>query len=144
MRKPFSSAVNDPLARPPAALGTGGSGHPVSLPEDRGVVARVAGHHPGEGAHRHRLAARDPELRPLAGVEAEEEGQVRLPDEVELLDQLPQRDRVRSGGVHVVVLVEGGERRLLAATEAEGPVAEHALGVDQVAEHLADVPLPSA
>ena len=40
------------------------------------MVPRVAGHDPGQGAHRHRLAARGPDLCPLAGVKAAQEGQV--------------------------------------------------------------------
>jgi hypothetical protein len=79
--------------------------------------------------------------RPVAGREPAQEGQVRLPDESELLDQLPERDRVRARGGDVRVLVEGGQRRRLAPAEAERPVAEHALGVDEVPEDLPEAPL---
>ncbi len=74
-------------------------------------------------------------------VQAAEDDQVPLAHEGELLDELRERDRVRARRDDVLVLVERGQGRLLATAEAEGPVAEDALAVDEVADHLPEAPL---
>src|SRR5512134_487949 len=167
MRNPLSTASKEPLANPAKGDGFSSgaltvqaararaaasmvgatrmeillSGGRVTLPQDPQVVARVAGHDPREGPDRHRLPARRPDLRPPGFPEAAQEGQVRLPDEGELIQELPERDPVRRSRRHVLVLVERRQGRRLAPAEAERPVAEDTLGVDEVPEHLPEAPL---
>src|SRR5262249_47395828 len=57
-------------------------------------------------------------------------------------EQVGPGTTVESGRRDVVVLLEAGEGRLVAASEAERPIAEDALGVDHVADDLPHAPFP--
>ncbi|HEX6900638.1 MAG TPA: hypothetical protein VF789_13015 [Thermoanaerobaculia bacterium] len=62
-------------------------------------------------------------------------------DEGEFVNKRYEVPEVIARGGHVVVLVKARERRLVAAADAEGAMAEGALAVDQMTEDLSDAPL---
>src|SRR5215831_16260153 len=101
----------------------------------------VAGDDEGERAHAHRMTVGLPAPRPRLLVEAAEQGEARFALRREARDEIAQRLIVERRGGDVLVFLEARQGRLVSATEAQRAIAEHALAIGHVPEHLLDAPL---
>ena len=113
---------------------------PVSFSQNVHMMTGMADdderHCPGAG----RIAVDQSHPRPGLVVEVREHVDVAGAKRREFVHQLGERNRVVAGDGGVVVLLEPGQRLALAPGEAQGPVAEDPLAVDDMAEHLARRP----
>src|SRR5205823_6566288 len=95
----------------------------VALPQDRGVMADMAGGNVGQRSHRHRVVARDAAAHPRLGRKAAKERDRRRTDREELFHVTVPVALVGSGSSRRDVLIEAGKRAVEAACEPER--AEH-------------------
>ena len=108
------------------------------------MMALVSGDHEPERAHADRLAARRPAAPPRIGVERAQQRERRGPRGAQLPDEIGQRAAIELGDGDVGVLVESGQRRRVAARDAQRPVGHDALDVGEMADDFLDAPFAAA
>src|SRR2546427_9547430 len=111
---PASSPITTPRATPSSEL-TSSPTDAVALSENRDVMSLVTGDDIDERAHRDAVAAGRPRPGKRRGVQRPYERQSAVPHVPILGDEVRQRPLIEPGHRHPRVLLEGGERRLVAA-----------------------------
>src|SRR6185437_12413429 len=106
-----------------------------------GVMPLMPGDDVEQRPYTHFLAARYAASR--------QHGLVRMPHELDrrgaydlqLFQQVTERPAPEIAGRHIRVLIEAGERRGIAAADAQRPIGEDALGIDHMSNDILRRPL---
>src|SRR5947208_3746674 len=120
---------------PPADSGAR-NGRKVALFQDDAVVQLVARGDEGQGAHGHFFLIGRAAPRPDLFLERTKQADARVAYGSKLLGQARECPLAKSATAHVVILLESGKQRLVAARKPQCPVRKNAFGIGDVSENF--------
>src|SRR4051812_49205448 len=104
------------------------------------MVQFMASNHVGEGTYGNLVVARYTTPGPGCIIESTKERHGRLSNRCKLINKTLQGAMCERSILHVVILLKAGERSLVIAGDAQCPVAENALGINDVSQRFLDTP----
>src|SRR5215469_3926701 len=112
----------------------------VTLLKQDAVMAHMAGDDEGQSRRRNLFLAGSPPPLPSGGIEGADQRDGSFANNRKLVQQVLEGSRREFAGLNVSILLETGERGLIAARDAQQTVGKDTLGVAQVADDLLDGP----